>query len=513
MGISIETIAQKLQHYHPHIVMNNFEISMVETLELAEQRPKELQAETLYFSLLSEWVKRDGKSEEGNFICIQDQLLPYEPKIGPKTNFILLRTACELEPSFNEVLTIFRTYNRVGYSLARLMTPLLSGRDIPSVLEIAREILGNPVLLLSAGGGVIAKTDLLELENDHFYLRQIMQSNNAKALAGAESWSNLLSLMRPSLHQYDAIDKPNIVSVVRINCQPVAIMVVIEHTKPFTEEDLEICAYFCEILTTNLQRHPSQNLLNHSAVETFFSDMIFGKLTDTTEMTRRAAELGLPSDAYTFLFTIKIPYQDDHTVNEFCEAVSRDLPNMQAFYLKNNSTILILTAEQKTPFLPQGAITDLSDLLAQTGMIAGLSPGFKKWSDLKSRHDLSRKAEKYGSYFGHKKSVYNYQDYQIYHLLDTCRQYVSLEDFIAPVCHEMIAYDRANNTEYVKTLFHYIQCAKDSAKTAESLYIHRNTVFYRLERMKEIFLIDFGDDRTLQSLHISLTILNMTALQ
>lgn len=47
-----------------------------------------------------------------------------------------------------------------------------------------------------------------------------------------------------------------------------------------------------------------------------------------------------------------------------------------------------------------------------------------------------------------------------------------------------------NNTEYIKTLDIYLSERNDINKTAKRLHLHRNTLIYRLGKIKEITALD-----------------------
>ena len=50
-----------------------------------------------------------------------------------------------------------------------------------------------------------------------------------------------------------------------------------------------------------------------------------------------------------------------------------------------------------------------------------------------------------------------------------------------------MAYDIDNQSDYVKTLFIYLKNGQSLALTAQELHVHRNTVVYRIEKMRERF--------------------------
>ena len=54
-------------------------------------------------------------------------------------------------------------------------------------------------------------------------------------------------------------------------------------------------------------------------------------------------------------------------------------------------------------------------------------------------------------------------------------------------------YDRANDTQLMKTLDIYLQEDCNIARTTERLYVHRNTVKYRIKRIQELLGRDLHD--------------------
>ncbi len=66
--------------------------------------------------------------------------------------------------------------------------------------------------------------------------------------------------------------------------------------------------------------------------------------------------------------------------------------------------------------------------------------------------------------------------------------------------------DQKNGTAYIETLKAYFRWKQDVSAMAKAMCIHKNTVFYRLSRMKEQFGIDFVDIRQMTGLYISLLV-------
>lgn len=67
---------------------------------------------------------------------------------------------------------------------------------------------------------------------------------------------------------------------------------------------------------------------------------------------------------------------------------------------------------------------------------------------------------------------------------------------IHPGVEKLARYDEENGTDNIKFLETYIETGCNSKATAALLFIHQNTVLYRLERIKEICKIEIKDYRT-----------------
>lgn len=73
----------------------------------------------------------------------------------------------------------------------------------------------------------------------------------------------------------------------------------------------------------------------------------------------------------------------------------------------------------------------------------------------------------------------------------------------------VIAYDEQYGSSYADTLKAYILYNGNTAKISESLFIHRNTVNYRLKKMEELFHINLNDFSTITNFQIAFDILHL----
>ena len=72
----------------------------------------------------------------------------------------------------------------------------------------------------------------------------------------------------------------------------------------------------------------------------------------------------------------------------------------------------------------------------------------------------------------------------------------SQTDISHPALKKLKEYDRKNNTELYKTLRLYLEEERNYVRTAQKLFIHRNSLVYRIKRIEEITGADLEDSYT-----------------
>ena len=60
-------------------------------------------------------------------------------------------------------------------------------------------------------------------------------------------------------------------------------------------------------------------------------------------------------------------------------------------------------------------------------------------------------------------------------------------DYTHPAIFEIRQYDRKYNTQYLYTLKMWLENRMDYIATAKSLNLHRNSLYYRMQRIRDLF--------------------------
>ncbi|WP_158211545.1 helix-turn-helix domain-containing protein [Alkalihalobacterium alkalinitrilicum] len=81
-----------------------------------------------------------------------------------------------------------------------------------------------------------------------------------------------------------------------------------------------------------------------------------------------------------------------------------------------------------------------------------------------------------------------------------------LNEYVMDTLGQIITYDKENDTELIPTLKCYLELNQNMAQTAKKMYVHTNTIKYRLKTINQILNLDSLDGRVAFDLQLALYI-------
>lgn len=110
--------------------------------------------------------------------------------------------------------------------------------------------------------------------------------------------------------------------------------------------------------------------------------------------------------------------------------------------------------------------------------------------------------------------VRQFEDCELMLLVDHVdRSGLNVKRCIHPIVDKLVDYDQEHGTSYVRTLHRYIKLSRRAQPTSDALFIHRNTLDYRLRKIQEITGINWEDGGLVARLYLSLAIVEYLYLK
>lgn len=107
----------------------------------------------------------------------------------------------------------------------------------------------------------------------------------------------------------------------------------------------------------------------------------------------------------------------------------------------------------------------------------------------KSRNEASA-ALRAAEVSGLKGNIFFYRDQGIYTLLSHVDDTRILDTYVEEKLGKLLQADELNDGKLSETLENYLNCSCNAKKTAEEMFLHRNTLNYRLKKIREILDCD-----------------------
>lgn len=166
----------------------------------------------------------------------------------------------------------------------------------------------------------------------------------------------------------------------------------------------------------------------------------------------------------------------------------------------NNIICLISAGTLKEAEKAARYLRIIHELLLQVNtdvdLYLGLGRTYNNPADIRKSYQEARQALELCKKICLPKRVAAYSDLGIYRLLFNIKDIREIQEFYRYHLEPILIYDAQNNTELLATLRQYLHCNSNLAKAAQALFVHRNTLLYRLNQIKDLLNVDLDDALT-----------------
>ena len=256
------------------------------------------------------------------------------------------------------------------------------------------------------------------------------------------------------------------------------------------------------ILSCLIRRNAFRMSMGHD-IEHICKQILQGELTDEREIRRLLRFLNWNAEDNYLVLKLGTEHAEmDHrfTTSAFGYIESQVTGSHSFFYDEGIIAIVNLTASQSTP---SQIVSDLSVLVREGLFKIGVSNPTDSFFNLPEAYTQASVALKYGSNSDSMIWCYHFHDYVLDYMFDKICSDLPYDFICAKQIKTLQKYDEQHNTKLNETLETYLRLERNVVQTAKSLYIHRSTLFYRLERIQKLINIDLNNPKSRLYLEIS----------
>ncbi|MGF1471277.1 MAG: helix-turn-helix domain-containing protein [Rubrobacteraceae bacterium] len=256
-------------------------------------------------------------------------------------------------------------------------------------------------------------------------------------------------------------------------------------------------------------------------------DLLTARFRDEAEVKERAYYLGVDLQRGPFrVFVVRhgslAGYLERETSNptNLGHARNRLLALFRSLTAGSKSGMAGAEGEHLISLVPQRANGDpagmAEDLLGSIRrefpglpVYVGVSSECAEPKDFASRYEETRSLLEFAVTLGACEKPIYYDEWKVYGLLLRGAGRQEVLDLARTVLHPLLSREQNGQGELLPTLQAYLDNNLSPARTAEVLYVHPNTVKYRIKRISELIALDLDDLDNVLTVKVALMIHNL----
>ena len=287
-----------------------------------------------------------------------------------------------------------------------------------------------------------------------------------------------------------------------------------------------ICQKIALTISIAILRERTYISFKNRQVEKFLDSLVTEGELSYSEIVKSANYCNIPINATYICCVISFPsHQELIETNDWVGAKTLNRKKLVAAWeglsghscrilVKHNNVILILSQDEHLTAHEQVALVmeycmEIKNGLIDPVDITGVSFGigeptdsiaqvYRSYSQALRAADLVSKIK--------EDTVGCYRRYILYELIyDSPNAKLALIERLKP----LMEYDEQHHTNLIQTLDTYFKNNQNSIPTARELFVHRNTLLYRLERISEVLGLDFSNSEQILIIQLALKALLM----
>ena len=393
------------------------------------------------------------------------------------------------------------------HTVQGLLELFLKTNDLKKLVDEASRVLKNPLLICDTSYHFLAHSVVKDVK-DKSWLSGIKRGN--WRYEWVEMMSHLDLDYSGRTHKTQILTNINHLTTSRRKIGTLCLegshfgyYLVLEENTPFDEISDETYRQVEKILAKCMcLERPYQMTSKGDSCESLILDLLQSDFDNERVFLERAAKSDLARKGDYRVFCIDVKEYTNNSgsarnvfngrINDIRSAVGQCLPLSWQVYVQDY--IIVLAEFSSRFYQSKETLESFGVFLDEKQLFAGQSDRFSNVYYLKRYYEQAKTALELGRSFQEQRRIIQYDDYKIYSLFQKVSDKNLFEQYSTEDIRRICKYDEENGTEYFETIYHYLGNHCSIRKTAQNLYVHRNTVAYRITRMEDLFGLTFDND-------------------
>lgn len=499
MKLTLNTILYKLQDLNPQVSFSSKKELFFEGVKLFYSSSNNKSTNFIYIISKEDFFENlDNLDDRITYFCTSDSVISLTENLLKQFQIVFFLESMPLAFLFNRILDIFSDFSTWDKSI-HLAT--LDGSEIQDIVDLSSNIIERPMIIFDTSFNVLAYTRN-KIQEYPVYQQTVRQGYTSahiiQELRRDKLFQQLHHINEPIvLHAAGSKNEKNIYWKIGHEKQIFAYSSIYFGTDFPHEGYIALMKMFFENLTLFFERHNKMHKADDFMYQTFITSLL--NAPDILEI-RLDEQLkyidDLESSGYFILFRIEFLEDDDVPLDFICREIKSNLIFAKPFIYNQGICILMsYPMQEKLDEYTHKTPSDIEKLLRGSSCICGISNTFFQLKNINTAYIQSSAAIETGLKLGldsDSRIFFYYQDYIQYHILELSSMTLPLIQLQYPPYLKMKNHDTKNNTGFCKFMYTYLINERNATVVSEKLFMHRNTIINRVNRICKMFNLDLN---------------------
>ena len=392
---------------------------------------------------------------------------------------------------------------------AELMDCAGQTKSVTAFVNLAASKLGNSIVLLDRDYKVLACSNIYPID-DPLWAQNIRQGyctyEFISAVNDMEIIKNAPDTSEPIVVTCYASPLRKLSSKIYNNAHMIGFVIMLENENLLSSQHFEMLRIVSAAAGDIIARFAPYLLPDSTQYQRLLYEMVIGAPAD--KLAPYIAKLSFPEYMCALRVSPSRDFGQKHLKEHLAERLESLLPGTQLTFHENGIAALVPLRTASGPAPEQLSL--LAGFTKAEAVAVGVSNVFCKIEGFAGAYTQARQALELEKLLKLGGSVCRYADYIFFDLLGSVENKEKLSSFSHPALALLRRYDGENGTELFRTLEAYLSCDCSIKLSSEALFIHRNSLAYRLRRIFELTQLDLSDSATRFLLEMSFKIEHFT---
>lgn len=433
---------------------------------------------------------------------------------NPEANILFVSGITQTQ-LFGFISDIFMEENRFMNRLNQLSALSSSGANLQKLIDLAQSFLQCPIVVIDTSYRVIA-ISLGELQHDEHSLSRQQEigsitERNLSRMKRDRIFEKIRSTPARMLYS-KAPDSDSwwVNMIITVHGIEVAEAGIQETGRKFGHYDFQFFRFLQQIISIELQKSRYFDRSFGISHAIFVRELLERHFLSAEIIEERARLLGWKKYPYYFVMTVFSSNQAKNTSQKrfdiFVYRIQSILSGCR--WRVSEENLVILIPRSSASFLYFRKLDALWDLLRINHFRAVLSNPFSELQKAYLGYGQCLEIARLFGVLGEEPLLF-YADQTVLCMGNLLRESRDLRAFCHPCILEIAEYDREHGTSFLPTLQEYLTNLHNTALCAENLHIHKNTLYYRINKLCDLFDLDLRDGGLRMRLQMSLELLRL----